>query len=164
MTPFQERVGRLALKWMTGANTVAFRMSRGRVAGQVPTGAPICLLTTTGRRTGRPRTVPLLFLPYSDDGDDRIVLVASHGGMSTHPGWYLNLLDEPRATVEWGSHSREMVARQASDAERAEVWPRLTAAYAHFDAYQGRTARHIPVLILSPVADPHRRAPTPRGG
>ena len=159
LTPFQERVGRVALKWMTGANRVAFRLSNGRVAGHVPSGAPICLLTTTGRRTQRPRTVPLLYIPY---GDDEIVLVASHGGMSTHPAWYLNLIDEPWVTVETGSNRREMVARQASDAERAEIWPRLTAIYAHFDAYQGRTARRIPVLILSP-ADPHPRAPTPRG-
>lgn len=164
MTPFQERVGRVALKWMTGANTVAFRLSNGRVAGHVPSGAPICLFTTTGRRTGRARTVPLLYIPYDDEGDDQIVLVASHGDMSTHPAWYLNLLDKPRASVEMGSNRREMVARQATDAERAEVWPRLTAVYAHFDAYQGRTARRIPVLILSPVADPPGRVPTPRGG
>ncbi len=161
LSPFQERVGRVALKWMTGANTVAFRLSNGRVAGHVPSGAPICLLTTTGRRTRRPRTVPLLYLPY---GDDRIVLVASHGGMSTHPAWYLNLLDEPRATVETGSHRREMIARPATDSERSEVWPRLTTVYARFDVYQGRTARRIPVLILTAVASPPGRIATPRGG
>jgi F420H(2)-dependent quinone reductase len=148
MTAFQERVGRLALKWMTGANTVAYRLSHGRVAGHVPSGAPICLITTTGRRTGRQRTVPLLYITH---GEEQIVLVASHGGMSSHPAWYLNLREDPRATVEIRSTRREMIARPATAAERAELWPALTAAYPRFDAYQGRTARRIPVLILCPT-------------
>jgi deazaflavin-dependent oxidoreductase (nitroreductase family) len=148
MTAFQERVGRVALKWMTGANTVVYRLSNGRVAGHVPSGAPICLVTTTGRRTRRQRTVPLLYITH---GDDQIALIASHGGMSTHPAWYLNLCDDPRAVVEIGSTRREMIARLATPAERTEIWPALTAVYPHFDAYQGRTARRIPVLVLSPT-------------
>ena len=66
MTPFQERLGRVAVRWMTGVNTAAYRLSNGRVAAHVPGGAPICLLTTTGRRSGRPRTVPLLYIPHDD--------------------------------------------------------------------------------------------------
>ena len=160
MTAFQERVGRVALQWMTGANTVVYRLSNGRVAGRLPTGAPICLLTSRGRRTGRARTVPLLYITH---GDDEIVVVASHGGMSRHPAWYLNLHDDPRATVDIGPNRREMLGRRATATERAEIWPRLTAVYPHFDAYQRRTARRIPVLILSPVADPPGRRPTHRG-
>jgi F420H(2)-dependent quinone reductase len=117
----------------------------------VPGGAPICLLTTTGRRSGRPRTVPLLYLP---DDDGQIVVVASRGGMSSHPAWYLNLMADPRATVEFGSRRRLMLARQATDTERSELWPVLTAAYRHFDAYQQRTDRLIPVLLLAPTTDP----------
>jgi deazaflavin-dependent oxidoreductase (nitroreductase family) len=151
MTAFQERLGRVAVRWMTGVNTAAYRLSNGRVAAHVPGGAPICLLTTTGRRSGRPRTVPLLYIPHEDD---HIVVVASHGGMSRHPAWYLNLLADPRVTVDVGSRRRSMTARPASEAERAELWPTLTAVYPHFDAYQRRTDRIIPVLILAPTPGP----------
>jgi deazaflavin-dependent oxidoreductase (nitroreductase family) len=151
MTAFQERLGRVAVRWMTGANTAAYRLSSGRVGAHVPGGAPICLLTTTGRRTGRPRTVPLLYIPHDDD---QIVLVASHGGMSTHPAWFLNLIADPRATVDIASSRRPMSARLATDAERTELWPALTAVYPHFDAYQRRTDRPIPVLILGPTPGP----------
>jgi deazaflavin-dependent oxidoreductase (nitroreductase family) len=154
MTAFQERVGRVALQWMTGANTVVYRLSNGRTAGHLPGGASICLLTTRGRRTGRARTVPLLYIAH---GDDEIVVVASHGGMSHHPAWYLNLRDDPRATVAVGSRRRDMTARPATAAERAEIWPALTAVYPHFDAYQQRTVRRIPVLILSSLDPPDPR-------
>jgi deazaflavin-dependent oxidoreductase (nitroreductase family) len=150
LTAFQERLGRVAVQCMAGANTVAYRLSRGRVAGHVPGGAPICLLTTTGRRTGRPRRVPLLYLPQ---GDDAVVLVASHGGMSRHPAWYLNLLDDPRATVEIGSSLRRMVARTATGAEREAFWPALVAAYPRFETYRRRTDRVIPVVILEPAPE-----------
>ena len=146
MTPFQERLGRVTVQWMTGMNNVAYRLSGGRVAGHIPSGAPICLLTTTGRRSGRPRTVPLVYVP---DGDD-LVVVASRGGMGSHPAWYLNLRDDPAATVQLGVSTMAVRARDATDEERGRLWPGLTAAYPHFDAYQARTSRHIPVVVLSP--------------
>ena len=147
MTPFQERLGRVTVQWMTGMNNVAYRLSGGRVAGQIPSGAPICLLTTTGRRSGRLRTVPLVYVP---DGDD-LVVVASRGGMGSHPAWYLNLLADPGATVQVGAATRRVLARDAGQAERERLWPTLTAAYPHFDAYQLRTLRRIPVVVLSPA-------------
>ena len=135
MTPFQERLGRVTVQWMTGMNNVAYRLS-----------APICLLTTPGRRSGRPRTVPLVYVP---DGDD-LVVVASRGGMGSHPAWYLNLRDDAEATVQVGAAAMPVQARDATAAERERLWPTLTAAYPHFDAYQLRTSRHIPVVILTP--------------
>jgi deazaflavin-dependent oxidoreductase (nitroreductase family) len=147
MTPFQERLGRVTVQWMTGMNNVAYRLSGGRVAGHVPSGAPICLLTTTGRRSGRRRTVPLLYLPQGDD----LVVVASRGGMGTHPAWYLNLLADPAATVQVGPRTVAVRARDATDEERDRLWPGLAAAYPHFDAYQARTSRRIPVVVLSPA-------------
>ena len=147
MTPFQERLGRVAVQWMTGANNVAYRLSGGRVAGHLPSGAPICLLTTTGRRTKRRRTVPLLYLR---DGAD-LVVVASHGGMSDHPEWYLNLRADARAVVQLGPAAIQVRARDATEEERHRLWPALTAVYEHFDAYQARTPRRIPVVILSPA-------------
>jgi deazaflavin-dependent oxidoreductase (nitroreductase family) len=148
MTPFQERLGGLAVQWMSGVNTVAFRLSHGRAAAHVPGGARICLVTTTGRRTGRPRTVPLLYLPYCDD---QIVLVASHGGLNAHPAWYLNLRADPRATVEIGANRMRMDARLATATERTEVWPTLVAIYPRFEVYQRRTTRLIAVMILAPM-------------
>ena len=147
MTPFQERLGRVTVQWMTGMNNVAYRLSGGRVAGHIPSGAPICLLTTTGRRSSRLRTVPLVYVP---DGDD-LVVVASRGGMGSHPAWYLNLLADPGAAVQVGAATRRVRARDAGEAERERLWPTLTAAYPHFDAYQLRTLRRIPVVILSPA-------------
>jgi deazaflavin-dependent oxidoreductase (nitroreductase family) len=147
MTPFQERLGRVAVRWMTGMNNVAYRLSGGRVAGQVLQRAPLCLLTTTGRRTGRRRTVPLL---YVRDGDD-FVVAASHGGMGAQPAWYLNLLADPSATVQVGSTLLPVRAREATTAERQRLWPALTSAYPYFDAYQERTSRRIPVVVLSPA-------------
>jgi deazaflavin-dependent oxidoreductase (nitroreductase family) len=149
MTAFQERLGRVTVQYMTGLNNVVYRLSAGRVAGNVPSGAPICLLTTIGRKSGRRRTVPLLYLP---DGDD-LVVVASRGGMTTHPAWYLNLLALPDVVVDLGTERRAMRGRPATDEERARVWPRLVEAYEHFASYQRRTAREIPVVILSPVSD-----------
>lgn len=75
--------------------------------------------------------------------------------MSAHPAWYLNLLADPRATVEVGARRREMLARPATASEKAELWPALTAAYPHFDAYQRRTARDIPVVIVTPIGTVH---------
>jgi deazaflavin-dependent oxidoreductase (nitroreductase family) len=147
MTPFQERFGRFTVQCMTGLNNVIYRLSAGRVAGQVPSGAPICLLTTTGRRSGRRRTVPLLYVPIGDE----MVVVASRGGMSTHPAWFLNLLARPEVTVQRGSLTGRARARVATDEEKARVWPALVAAYEHFEAYQLRTDRTIPVVILTPV-------------
>src|SRR5262249_25483866 len=110
MTPFQERLGRVAVQWMTGINNVAYRLSGGRVAGHLPSGAPICLLTTTGRRTKRRRTVPLLCLR---DGVD-LVVVASRGGMSAHPAWYVNLRADPPALLPLAPPPIRRPARDAT--------------------------------------------------
>jgi F420H(2)-dependent quinone reductase len=146
MTPFQERLGRFTVQWMTGLNIVAYRLSEGRVAGRVGS-APLCLLTTTGRRSGRPRTVPLLHLR---DGDNYVV-AASRGGMSTHPAWYLNLRANPAAIVRTGSKVERVTGQDATAEERERLWPALSAVYPHFSSYQMRTSRLIPVVVLRPA-------------
>jgi deazaflavin-dependent oxidoreductase (nitroreductase family) len=108
----------------------------------------VLLLTTTGARTGQRRTAPLLYLA---DGE-RLVLVASKGGMSQHPLWYRNLVANPDCEVEIGPSRRAVRARTAGAAEKAELWPRLVAMYRDYDAYQERTSREIPVVILEPRA------------
>lgn len=146
--PYDEReirVARRGMKLVGPAHVRLYRASGGRIWGRFPKSrAPVLLLTTVGRRSGQERTVPLIHLV---DGD-RLVIVASQGGMPTHPGWFHNLRAHPRVTVETGRRVREMEARVADDAERAELWPRLVEMYADYDDYQARTDRQIPVVIL----------------
>jgi len=78
-------------------------------------------------------------------------VVASRGGMSTHPGWYLNLQADPAASVRIGAQQRKVRARDATEDERCRFWPRLAAAYPYFDGYRARTSRQIPMVILSPA-------------
>lgn len=144
MSEFQERLGNITVQVMSGLNTIAYQLSEGRVGGSVPSGAPICLLTTTGRRTGRRRTVPLLFIW---DGDDMII-VASNGGMSRPPAWYLNLVDDSAVGVEVHDWRQDRRAVPVDDADRPDLWSRLVEAYLHFEHYQLRTERQIPLLRL----------------
>lgn len=146
-TPEQERRGDLFIKLMSKANTGMYRRSGGRLGSKFG-GAPVCLLTTTGRTSGEPRTMPLLYLR---DGDD-IVVVASKGGFSAHPQWYLNLLADPAVTIEIGRDRRKMTARVADADERAALWPKLVGMYSAYDEYQQRTEREIPVVVCSPVS------------
>lgn len=148
--PFNERqvkVGNAVMKVMAPLNTWIYRTSGGRLGARFPGGAPICIVTTTGRRSGRPRTVPLL---YMRDGDD-IIVVASKGGMPHHPDWYLNVAANPEVEIEIGDHSEPYVARTADAEERASLWPRLVEVYSSYDDYQARTDREIPVVICSPA-------------
>lgn len=137
------------IKVMSRVNTWAYRVSGGRLGGSWRVGSalrapvPVCLLTTTGRKSGEPRTFPLLHFP---DGD-RVLLVASQGGLPKHPQWYLNVLADPAVTVQVGRRSRAMTAREATSAERDELWPRLVERYADFADYQANTSRVIPVII-----------------
>ena len=128
---------------VVGVHRALYRLSGGRVAGRVA-GMPVLLLTTQGRTTGRPRTVPLTWLP---DGD-AIVLVASYGGDDRHPGWYRNLCADPRVEVLQGRCRRKMTARTATPEERDRLWPTVVATHPGYARYQARTARHIPLVVL----------------
>ncbi len=145
-TSTQERIGHHAVRAMGAANTWIYRLTGGKLGGRFLRGAPVLLLTTTGRKSGKPRTSPLLYLR---DGEN-LVVVASVGGMSHHPVWYLNLEANPDVTIEIGSQKTLMRARRATDQEKTEIWPRLVTMYRDYDDYQARTDRNIPVLILSP--------------
>ncbi|NKS30262.1 nitroreductase family deazaflavin-dependent oxidoreductase [Rhodococcus hoagii] len=137
------------IKWMSKTNVKLYRATGGRLGGKwrvgsaFPWGIPVCLLTTTGRKSGQPRVSPLLFL---EDGG-RVILVASQGGLPKNPMWYLNIRANPEVTIQIKSRIRTMRARVATDEERAELWPRLVDMYADFDNYQSWTDRQIPVVI-----------------
>jgi F420H(2)-dependent quinone reductase len=127
-------------------HVAAYRVTGGRI-GSSFRGVDTLLLDHVGRRTGKRRTNPLL---YITDGAD-LVIVASRGGSHKHPSWWLNLRDSPRTTVQVGGERREVVARRADPQEKARLWPRLVAVWPDYEAYQRRTSREIPVVVLSPA-------------
>jgi deazaflavin-dependent oxidoreductase (nitroreductase family) len=135
------------IKLMSLANTWVFRATGGRLGAKFPGGAPVGLLTTTGRRSGEPRTTPLIYLA---DGE-RIVIVASQGGLPRHPLWYENLVAQPEVRFRTPGGERRYRARTANPAEKAALWPRLVAIYRDYDDYQKRTEREIPVVVLEPT-------------
>ena len=125
-----------------------YRLTSGRVLGKV-VGAPVLLLTTTGRRTGKRRTWPLLYLVEGDS----YVVVASNGGSLTHPSWYLNMTSNPAVTIRLRSHQVSVEARTASPEERAFLWPKMVELYSGYETYRGRTERQIPLVMLKEVGE-----------
>ncbi len=121
-----------------------WRLTRGRFVDAIGA-APFLLLTTKGRKTGRLRTTPVLYL---EDGSDLIV-VASFGGNDMHPDWYLNLKDCPEAEVVIRGERRRVIAREITIEEKKIIWPRLVKSYRQFDVYQQRTSREIPLVRLT---------------
>ena len=135
------------IKLMSRLNTWAYRATGGRLGGKFPGGAPVMLVTTVGRKSGRRFTTPLLYL---HDGAN-VVTVASKGGMDHHPLWYRNMVANPEVEVQIGRHVEPMRARTADEVEKRALWPKLVAMYPDYASYQARTQRDIPVVILSPT-------------
>ena len=119
-------------------------LESGGQDGHVWEGVTTLLLTTTGRRSGQPRTTPLI---YGRDGD-RYLVVASRGGAPQHPAWYGNLAARPEVTVQVMADRFPARARTASPIERSALWKKMAAIWPPYDEYQARTAREIPVVIL----------------
>ncbi len=111
-------------------------------------GNPVLLLTTTGRKSGLSRTVALAHLENSD----QLVVIASFAGQPRHPGWWLNLLENPLGKVQKGDMVTEVRAREAEGEERERLWTAICEQEAGFAEYQTRTDRRIPVVVLEPVA------------
>jgi deazaflavin-dependent oxidoreductase (nitroreductase family) len=132
-------------KLTTRAHIALYRRTGGKLGGRYR-GSPVLLLTTTGRRSGQPRTMPLL---YIDDGNRKVV-AASYLGADHHPAWYHNLLAHPEVTVQAGSSVQRMRAEVADSEERARLWSPLAAMYPTYDDYQSKTERQIPVVVLTP--------------
>ncbi|WAC56905.1 nitroreductase family deazaflavin-dependent oxidoreductase [Gordonia sp. SL306] len=133
-------------------NAKVYKATGGRLGNTWRIGAglrnpvPMCLLTTIGRKSGEPRTAPLLYLRTGDS----FVVVASQGGLPKNPAWYLNLVANPEVTIQVGKETFDLRARTASDAERDDLWPQLVDLYADFDTYAAWTDRKIPVVICEP--------------
>jgi deazaflavin-dependent oxidoreductase (nitroreductase family) len=136
---------RLTLIVLGGLHRTLYRWSGGRIGGRMGR-APVLLLTVAGRRTGKPRTTPLL---YGRSGDD-LVVIASVGGAPKHPAWYLNLR-EAEGEVLIGRERLRVRARDAEGEERERLWAEMVALYPPYAEYQTRTARRIPVVGLERV-------------
>jgi len=123
-----------------------FQATKGRVFGKVY-GMPVLILTTTGRKSGQPRTT-MLTTPTDEDGNP--VIIASYGGDDRHPAWYLNLRENPDVEIIMGGEKQAKRARIATAEEKERIWPRVTSGYKGYAGYQERTDRDIPVVILEP--------------
>ncbi len=134
---------RLAMRAASTLHRAVYRASGGRLAGHLH-GLPVLLLTTTGRRTGKRRTVPLFFV---HDGEDAVV-VASNGGMDWPPAWWLNLQQHPGGEVELGRRRYGVTASKADPKRRARLWPLLAERYPGYVRYEARTSREIPLVVL----------------
>jgi deazaflavin-dependent oxidoreductase (nitroreductase family) len=136
----------LLAKAVLRLHVTLYRLTNGRIGGRFIAGSPILLLTTTGRRTGKRRTRPLA---YVRDGE-RFVLCASNGGSPTHPGWYHNLAATGRAEIQVGPEHLAVRARTADPTERSRLFPRFVEMYKGYGAYEDKTSRQIPLVLLTP--------------
>jgi deazaflavin-dependent oxidoreductase (nitroreductase family) len=117
-----------------------------KVAGG-PGPVPTLLLTTTGRKSKRRQTLPLIYGKTKSG----YAIVASKGGAPSHPAWFLNLRDDPTVDVQVAADQFRARARVASGGERAALWQQMAAIYPPYDDYQRRTQREIPVVVLEPT-------------
>ncbi len=140
----------LTLKAMNAVHRTALKLTGGRV-GWTVSNMPALELTTTGRRSGQPRTV-MLTSPVQEGST--IVVVASRGGDDNAPLWYLNLCANPAVDVSFqGAPAVRMHARVASAQERERLWPLVVADHKNYAGYQTRTQREIPLVLLGPQVD-----------
>jgi F420H(2)-dependent quinone reductase len=141
-----QAMGATGLRLTGRLNVPLYRLSGGRLGGKISK-APVLLLTTTGRKSGLPRTAPVVYL--ADGGD--MVVIGSNAGHGKTPAWSLNLQANPEAEVEVGRRRIEVRARVAEGSERADLWRRHNEQYSGFDEYEARTDRQIAVFILEPT-------------
>jgi F420H(2)-dependent quinone reductase len=155
VTNARETVGRRPSKLstalqnaLTSIHTFIYANTNGAIGGRIAN-CPVLLLTTRGRKTNKRRTVPLLYLA---DGDD-VVLVASNGGATKDPTWWLNLQSNPEAQIQVRGIRQRVRAEKSSAEEKHRLWALLIAMYPGYKKYQEITSRDIPVVILSPIND-----------
>ena len=142
---FDLRLSRAFPKLAGHANRLLIRLTRGRL-GSRKRGIPIGLLTSTGRRSGQPRTTPLMYL----EAEDRYLVVAANGGYDRPPAWLRNLEASPEAQFELDGRRLRVQARVLDPAERARLWPRLIAPNPLWAGFQSYTERETTVVALDP--------------
>jgi deazaflavin-dependent oxidoreductase (nitroreductase family) len=132
---------------MHHVDRLVLRLSHGqRTLAGITAGIPVLTVTTTGARTGRPRSAPLLGVPFGSD----IAIIGTRFGQPGTPGWYYNLSAQPRAEVAYRSRSVTVTAREADEHEWPQIWAQARKIYAGYEAYASRiTGRKIHIMILS---------------
>jgi deazaflavin-dependent oxidoreductase (nitroreductase family) len=131
------------LKLITALHRGLYRFTSG-VVGADTAGLPTLLLTTTGRKTGLARTVPLPYFPHPEG----VMVVASFAGGPDHPAWYENLAANPEVFVQIMASRYRALAKTAGPAERPALWARIVAASPNYAGYERITTREIPVVVL----------------
>lgn len=121
-----------------------FRANRNQIGGPFEK-RPLLLLTTTGKRSGKHHTTPMMYIPDSD----RLLVVASNAGAPSHPDWYRNLVAHPHVVVEVGKETFDTTAVVAEGEERERLWTRIVELYPFFTEHQAKVTRQIPVVVLS---------------
>jgi F420H(2)-dependent quinone reductase len=134
-----------AIRGFTDLHVALIRSTHGKLGARIGP-QDLCILTTTGRKSGAERHNPLAWFPHGDG----LVVIASAGGSDHHPAWYLNLVANPQVRVEVDGVVRPMTARTATDEEKAQIWPGVIAKAKNFEGYQVKTSRDIPVVVLEP--------------
>lgn len=143
---------RLLIAWLfVPLHSFLFRLSGGRLLGSLE-GSGVLILVTTGRRSGKPRSSPLLYFRFEESGD--LVVVASNYGRNRHPAWYLNVAADPTVTVEARGERFAAGARIAQGEERTALYDRVVAANSRFATYRASTRRQIPVVALRRAQPP----------
>jgi deazaflavin-dependent oxidoreductase (nitroreductase family) len=136
----------VVLKYFARVHIWVYRHTDGRLGARL-LWFPAALLTTTGRKSGEPRTTPTLYLR---DGH-RVILPASFGGRAENPTWYLNLKENPTVEVQIRAERLQLCARDATDEERNRYWPRLMRIYPPYRGYREATDRVIPLVVCEPA-------------
>jgi deazaflavin-dependent oxidoreductase (nitroreductase family) len=142
---FSNSLGAGGLRAVGKLNAPIYRLTGGRVGGKLGK-APILLLTTTGRKSGQPRTAPVLYLV----DEDRFVVINTNAGNDKTPAWSLNLRANPEAEVEIGRKRVPVHARLAEGEERADLWRRHMQQYEGWDFYESKLDREVGVFVLEP--------------
>jgi len=124
-----------------------YRRTGGKVGGNVQ-GLPVLLLTTTGRKTGKVRTLPLGYMEH----DGQYVVIASNAGFDTHPAWYHNLISIPQVTLQVQDRQITAIAKRSDPVLRKQLWAELVKRSPGYGAYEKRTSREIPIVLLRPVS------------
>jgi deazaflavin-dependent oxidoreductase (nitroreductase family) len=132
---------------LVGEEHVRRYLETGGAVGHEWNGVHTLVLTTTGRKSGEKRRSAMI---YGQDGGDYVV-IASQGGMPTHPNWYLNLVADPEVEVQVAGERFRARARTAEGDERERLWSLMTGIWPNFDVYQTRTDRRIPVVVLERI-------------
>jgi F420H(2)-dependent quinone reductase len=143
---FSNTVGARGLRWIGKLNVPAYKLSGGRIGAKVGDG-PVLLLTTTGRKSGEPRTAPILYL----ERGEAMIVIDTNAGNEKLPGWSHNLKANPRGEVQVGRRKLEVTARAAAGTEREELWRACNDQYGGFDEYIEWMKRTPSVWVLEPV-------------